>query len=91
MKPFTPAQEKLLLALAIFGLIIPNGLFLDYSLVSPAALPAALSNPVALVFICLFQNAIHVLSRVALERVVREQAQYLPQTPERAHLYPTGR
>jgi hypothetical protein len=51
MKPFTPTQEKLLLALAIFGLIIPNGFFLYYSLVSPAALHAALSNPVALVFI----------------------------------------
>ena len=51
MKPFTPTQEKLLLALAIFGLIIPNGFFLYYSLVSPAALHAGLSNPVALVFI----------------------------------------
>jgi hypothetical protein len=51
MKPFTPTQEKLLLALAIFGLIIPNGFFLYYSLVSPAALHASLSNPVALVFI----------------------------------------
>ncbi len=51
MKPFTTAQEKLLLALAIFGLIVPNGFFLYYSLVAPAALYAALSNPVALVFI----------------------------------------
>ncbi len=51
MEPFTPTQEKLLLALAVFGLIVPNGFFLYYSLVAPAALDAALSNPVALVFI----------------------------------------
>lgn len=51
MKPFSEAQEKLLLVLAVFGLIVPNGFFLYYSLVSPSALLAALSNPVALVFI----------------------------------------
>lgn len=51
MKPFTPIQEKLLLALAVFGLVVPNGFFLYYSLVAPAALHLALSNPVALVFI----------------------------------------
>ena len=51
MRPFTTAQEKLLFALAIFGLLVPNGFFLYYSLVAPAALHAALSNPVALVFI----------------------------------------
>lgn len=51
IKPFTPIQEKLLLALAAFGLVVPNGFFLYYSLVAPAALHAALSNPVALVFI----------------------------------------
>ncbi len=51
MKPFTTAQEKLLLAIAIFGLVVPNGFFLYFSLVAPAALHAALSNPIALVFI----------------------------------------
>ena len=51
MKPFTATQEKLLLALAVFGLIVPNGFFLYYLLVAPASLHAALSNPVALVFI----------------------------------------
>jgi len=51
MKPFTSTQERILLALAIFGLIVPNGIFLYGSLVAPAALHAALSNPVALVFI----------------------------------------
>ena len=51
MKPFTTTQERLLLTLAVFGLIVPNGSFLYYSLVAPAALRAALSNPVALVFI----------------------------------------
>lgn len=51
MKPFSATQEKLLLALAVFGLIVPNGFFLYYSLVAPAALHSALGNPVALVFI----------------------------------------
>lgn len=51
MKPFSRTQERLLLALAVFGLIVPNGVFLYYSLVAPAALHAALRNPVALVFI----------------------------------------
>ena len=37
--------------LAIFGLIIPNGVFLYSSLVAPTALHSALSNPVVLVFI----------------------------------------
>ena len=51
MKPFTGIQEKLLLALAIFGIIVPNGFFLYCSLVEPAATHALLSNPVGLVFI----------------------------------------
>ena len=50
MKPFTTTQERLLLALSVFGLIVPNGFFLYYSLFAPAALHAAFSNPVALVF-----------------------------------------
>lgn len=51
MKPFTPIQEKVLLALAVSGFIVPNGVFLYYALVAPAALHAAFSNPVSLVFI----------------------------------------
>ena len=51
MKPFSRTQESILLALAIFGLIVPNGSFLYYSFVAPATHHAALTNPVALVFI----------------------------------------
>jgi hypothetical protein len=51
MKPFSITQEKLLGALAVFGLLVPNGFFLYHSLVAPTAFHAALSNPVALVFI----------------------------------------
>ena len=51
MKPFSPTQEKFLLGLALFGLVVPNGFFLYYSLIAPATLHAALTNPVALVFI----------------------------------------
>lgn len=51
MKPFTNAKEKLLLALAVSGLIVPNGIFIYYSLAAPALLHDALTNPVALVFI----------------------------------------
>ncbi len=49
---FTERQEKMLAGLATFGLIVPNGCFLYYSLVRPSALVAAIANPVALVFIC---------------------------------------
>ncbi|MDQ3545452.1 MAG: hypothetical protein M3429_02875, partial [Verrucomicrobiota bacterium] len=51
MKPFTETQENLFLGMAISGLIVPNGFFLYYSLVAPASLHAALTNPIALVFI----------------------------------------
>jgi hypothetical protein len=51
MKPFTQIQERGLLALSIFGLIVPNGVFLYFSFMSPAALYAAFNNPIALVFI----------------------------------------
>jgi len=50
MKSFTRTQEKFLLALAVFGLVVPNGLFLNYSLAPPAVLRVAFANPVALVF-----------------------------------------
>jgi len=51
MQPFTSPQERLLLGLAIFGLVVPNGVFLYYSIAQPAALHAALANPAALVFV----------------------------------------
>jgi len=51
MKSFTQTQQKILLALAIFGLVVPNGFFLYHALLAPGILWAALSNPVALVFI----------------------------------------
>jgi len=51
MKPFTETQEKLLLGLSIFGLIVPNGVFLYYAFTAPATLQAAMANPVSLVFI----------------------------------------
>jgi hypothetical protein len=50
MKPFSRGQEKALLALAIFGLIVPNGVFLYFSLVDATALYEALNSPIALVF-----------------------------------------
>lgn len=34
----------------MFGLVVPNGLFLYYFLFAPAVLSAAFANPVALVF-----------------------------------------
>ena len=51
MKSFTRTQEKFLIALAVVGLVVPNGLFVYYSLFAPAVLRAAFTSPVALVFI----------------------------------------
>ncbi|GEP42797.1 hypothetical protein [Brevifollis gellanilyticus] len=51
MKPFTETQEKLLLGLALFGFIVPNGIFIYYALAAPAVMMAALANEVSLVFI----------------------------------------
>ncbi len=51
MKPFSIGQERLLLALAAAGFIVPNGVFLFYLMAEPAIFKAALRNPVALVFI----------------------------------------
>lgn len=48
---FSPAQEKGLLALAAFGFVVPNGLFVHQALTNPDALRAALANPIALTFI----------------------------------------
>ena len=51
MKPFTETQEKLLLGLSIFGLIVPNGVFLYYAFAAQETLHSAMANPVSLVFI----------------------------------------
>jgi len=51
MKPFTGTQEKSLLGLSSFGLLVPNGVFLYHAFSSRAELESALTNPVALVFI----------------------------------------
>src|SRR5262249_5521140 len=50
MKSFTRTQEKFLIALALGGLVVPNGLFVYYSLFAPPVLRAAFANPVVLVF-----------------------------------------
>lgn len=51
MKPLSSTAEKLLLALAVFGFIGPNGCFVYYALVDFGRVIGALSNPIALVFI----------------------------------------
>lgn len=51
MRPFTPTQEKVLLFLAVFGLLVPNGVFLYCAFLQPETLRAAIANPAALVFI----------------------------------------
>lgn len=48
---FTPVQDRLLLLLSLFGLFVPNGIFLYESVVKPDLVQQALGNPVALVFI----------------------------------------
>jgi uncharacterized PurR-regulated membrane protein YhhQ (DUF165 family) len=50
MNTFTQVHKKLLLALAIFGMVIPNGLFLYYLFFAPEVVNAAFANPIALVF-----------------------------------------
>lgn len=51
MKPFTATQERVLLALSILGLTVPNGVFLWVAFLHPGALEAALRNPASAVFI----------------------------------------
>ena len=51
MKSFTRSQERALFALACFGLVVPNGVFLYVTFASTALLNSALANPVAMVFI----------------------------------------
>lgn len=53
MKPFylTSREARVLAALAVFGLVVPNGVFLWYFVTSPGLLRAALVNPISLVFL----------------------------------------
>jgi hypothetical protein len=46
----TSSDSKFLLGLALFGLLVPNGVFLWYAIFSREVVFVALSNPVALVF-----------------------------------------
>lgn len=49
---YSARQRAFLLALAVFGAVVPNGLFLYYAALHRQLLIDTLSNPVALVFIC---------------------------------------
>lgn len=49
MKPFTAIQERALFGLALFGILIPNGIFLYLSVSNAAAVRASFSNPITLV------------------------------------------
>ena len=53
MKPLelTRTELRILLALAVFGALIPNGVFLFYFFSSPETTTIALTNPISLVFI----------------------------------------
>lgn len=51
MKPLSPTAEKSLLALAVFGFIVPNGCFIYFALSDFGTVLRALRNPIALVFI----------------------------------------
>ena len=48
---FSPGERTALALLAIFGLVVPNGLFLYVAATDPGAMAAALSNPISLVFV----------------------------------------
>lgn len=53
MQPITltALEARVLAGLAALGLLVPNGIFLYYLFAEPAAVRAALANPVALVFV----------------------------------------
>lgn len=53
MKPLelTRTELRILLVLAFFGALIPNGVFLYYFFSSPETTKIALTNPISLVFI----------------------------------------
>jgi hypothetical protein len=51
MPTLPPVQSRCLLALTIFGLIVPNGLFIYYTMFEWSTVMAAMTNPIAMVFI----------------------------------------
>lgn len=51
MKPFSIVQENILLCLGVFGGVVPNGIFLYYSVIAPIPLQSVLLNPIAMVFV----------------------------------------
>ena len=51
MLNLTPNQSRFLLALSAFGLIVPNSLFVYYTMFEWSRVMDAMTNPVALVFI----------------------------------------
>lgn len=52
MKPltFSPGELRVLAALALFGLLVPNGVFIYYFFTDPEVTQIAMSNPISLVF-----------------------------------------
>ena len=51
MNNFTETQKTMLLVMAIFGLVVPNGVFVYLSITRWDLVVAAMTNPVSLVFI----------------------------------------
>ena len=46
----TLAEGRILIGLAVFGLLIPNGAFIYFFLTDPQVTRAAMTNPISLVF-----------------------------------------
>jgi hypothetical protein len=51
LSPFNQAESRALTALAVFGLLVPNGVFLYFSATDWELLVQAMTNPVSAVFI----------------------------------------
>lgn len=51
MPPLTSKAATVLLALALFGLLVPNGIFIYCFATDPAAVRGVMTNPIALVFV----------------------------------------
>ncbi len=47
---FTPLELRVLAGLAVFGLLVPNGIFIYYFFNDPEVSRIAMSNPISLVF-----------------------------------------
>jgi len=48
--PFSKSQQTVLYVLAVFGLLVPNGVFLYFAFARPDIFQAAMSNPITLVY-----------------------------------------